>query len=336
MDMEEQLMSYLNQLHLSVGVLVCKCLYIYCYNYVEKKIKKVEIQFTKDNLDGIEFVELFQKENFDKEKIETFINNKLSFGENIKKIKNEITLNIKSILKEYFSHSHLYTENEINDALKDVEIKTEGNIISLLLNKNVKTCSLGNIEKIKDKITLENVSFLLKTYFSGVFTEDETNKALKDIRVDIVQANQHESKEIKLPQNPHMLKVGDCIEARTHYEFLNKVFGKNYKLWGSCVWKFDSDTIVWMVRFNKVCDGWRNTFLTKDCIMEENLEAKPDWKGTKVENEPTLRMRRVVIEIDGKSYNRRYIFKGVFKYDQERSDPYSIRYHNKIADDFYF
>lgn len=91
MDMQNQLISYLNQLHLSIGVLVCKSIYLYSYNYVEEKIKRMEIKFTKDNPDGVKFVELFQKENFNSAKIGAFIDSKLSFSENVEKIKKEIT-----------------------------------------------------------------------------------------------------------------------------------------------------------------------------------------------------------------------------------------------------
>ena len=32
--MEKQLISYMNQLHISVGLLICQKLYIYVYDYV--------------------------------------------------------------------------------------------------------------------------------------------------------------------------------------------------------------------------------------------------------------------------------------------------------------
>ena len=47
--------------------------------------------FTEDNSIGVEFVEIFQKENFSIEKIEKFIDKKNSFSNNISKIKNELT-----------------------------------------------------------------------------------------------------------------------------------------------------------------------------------------------------------------------------------------------------
>ena len=65
--MEQQLKSYMDLLHISVGVLVCKKIYVYVYNYNLKDLKKIEIDFIENNPNGIEFIELFRKGNFSKE-----------------------------------------------------------------------------------------------------------------------------------------------------------------------------------------------------------------------------------------------------------------------------
>lgn len=68
------------------------------------------------------------------------------------------------------------------------------------------------------------------------------------------------------------MKTNDFFYADTHAEFLNNVFGTNYKQWMKSVWEYDIDTIVWMVRFDKETrDGWRNSFINENELLEENL-----------------------------------------------------------------
>lgn len=130
------------------------------------------------------------------------------------------------------------------------------------------------------------------------------------------------------------MKIGTVIKARTHAEFLNEAFGTDYKAWMKSVWNYDENSFVWMVRFNEIRDGWRNTFISNDCIMEENMDNKTIWGGVDVAEEPTLNKRRIVIEIIDGYYERKYIFRGVFEYDRERSNPYAVRYHNRVSDEF--
>jgi len=119
-DMEKQLISYMNQLHISVGIVICQTIRVYVYHYTKPQ-KYIEIDFKENNPDGIKFVELFQKENFSVEKIESFIDSKKSFQANVEKIKKEITVeNILILLESYFNST--YTTEELQSALKDIVI----------------------------------------------------------------------------------------------------------------------------------------------------------------------------------------------------------------------
>lgn len=133
-EMENQLKSYMDLLHISVGVIVCRSIYIYLYDFHQQKLKKLEIAFTEDNVDGIRFVELFSKENFDKEQIEAFVDEKLTRISNIEKIKREITDEnlVNALVKEL---SQQYSVDEIVQAFEGVKI---------LVNRNepMKTTSL--------------------------------------------------------------------------------------------------------------------------------------------------------------------------------------------------
>ena len=127
------------------------------------------------------------------------------------------------------------------------------------------------------------------------------------------------------------MKIGDFIYARTHADFLNKAFGTNYKAWMSCVWHYTDETIVWMVRFNQIRSGWRNIFISNNRIMEENLNKVTVWNGTPVKE--GMHRRRIVIEIDDSGRMRKYIFRGIYVYDEKSSDPVNVRYHDKVADE---
>ncbi len=121
------------------------------------------------------------------------------------------------------------------------------------------------------------------------------------------------------------MKNGDFVYARTHAEFLNEAFGTNYKAWMKCVWPYNNN-VVWMVRFNKTDGGWRNTFISPNRIKEENLT----WKGESVKKIDKI---KIVMEIDDSSYMRKYIFRGIYKYDEKNSNPFEVRYYDKIADE---
>ena len=130
------------------------------------------------------------------------------------------------------------------------------------------------------------------------------------------------------------MKSGEFIYAKTHAEFLNKSFGTNYKSWMKCVWNYSDDLIVWMVRFDKNINGWRNTFVSDSRIKEENLDNVAIWDGKTVETAMEIHKNRLVIEIIDLSHIRKYVFRGRFIYDRENSNPRTVRFYDKIDDQF--
>ncbi len=128
------------------------------------------------------------------------------------------------------------------------------------------------------------------------------------------------------------MKTNDIFYADTHAEFLNNVFGTNYKQWMKSVWEYDIDTIVWMVRFDKETrDGWRNSFINENELLEENLIlTRKKYDGAPLRE--LLSLRRIVIAIDESGYRRRYIFKGVFTLNLKRENTTLRHYFIKISD----
>ena len=125
------------------------------------------------------------------------------------------------------------------------------------------------------------------------------------------------------------MKNGTIIYAKTHAEFLNEAFGTNYKVYMKCVWRYDEDWIVWMVRFNKENGGWKNTFISDSRIKEENLNRIEIWDGKPVKN---VYKKRIVIQIEDLGHTRKYTCKGRYIYDEKNSDPYKVRYYDKYSD----
>lgn len=129
------------------------------------------------------------------------------------------------------------------------------------------------------------------------------------------------------------MKTNDIFYADSHADFLNKIFGTNYKQWMKAVWKYDENVIVWMVRFDKKNrDGWRNSFIDENELVEENLIlTRKKYDGTPLQE--LLNLHRIVIAVDESGYRRKYIFKGVFVLNEERENTYLKHYFIKIANE---
>lgn len=116
----KQLFCYLKQLELNIGILVCKNICVYSYKGNDD-YSCIKIPFEKNSQDGVKFVELFSRCNFDKEKIEDFIASKINKDKKIKEmqelINNEYLIDL--IKKDLSSGC---TENEIEEVLNDFSI----------------------------------------------------------------------------------------------------------------------------------------------------------------------------------------------------------------------
>ena len=122
-DIEKQLLSYLTHIdiHLSIGILVCENLYIYCYDFQQNKSVFLKIPFEENNSNGIKFMELFNKQNFDEKKIQDFVLANHLSAHHILEIKEAISSElIVDLLKKHFLEK--FSEEEIEKALRDIEI----------------------------------------------------------------------------------------------------------------------------------------------------------------------------------------------------------------------
>ena len=128
------------------------------------------------------------------------------------------------------------------------------------------------------------------------------------------------------------MKTGEFIYAKTNADFLNKAFGTNYQGYQKSSWKYDGEWTVWMVEFNKAKNGWTNSFINNSRIKQANLLRKKDFEGKPIEHSTTK--KRIVFEIDNSGALRKYIFRGMFVYDEANSDPVTDQYLDKVSDKF--
>ena len=122
----EQLFSYLKLLKVDLGVLICNKIYLYDYDITKDDDKQafVEIAFTKDNPDGIKFVELFNKASFDRQHIKNFIQERKKEKENIHAIQQKVTAEfVRQVLQEQLSET--YSQEEIQQALEGIVITVD-------------------------------------------------------------------------------------------------------------------------------------------------------------------------------------------------------------------
>jgi len=118
-EMEMQLFSYLNQLKIDLGIIICGKIYIYDYDYGKdnNEQSKIEIEFIADNPLGIKFVELFSKSTYSKDAVIEFISDLI----NIDKMHSEITKDlITQLLNNHFRSK--YNPSVISSTIDNITL----------------------------------------------------------------------------------------------------------------------------------------------------------------------------------------------------------------------
>ena len=118
----------------------------------------------------------------------------------------------------------------------------------------------------------------------------------------------------------------EVVYARTNAEFLNKRFGTSYKAWMKCGWKYDDDTIVWMVPLDGVERyGWRNRIVDSNTVREDYVGLE-EFRliGHRHINE----YQRIVVQKE----QGRYTILGLYRYDFKNSDERIRRIWVKVCD----
>ena len=122
----EQLFSYLKLLKVDIGILICNKLYIYDYDTDKDDDNQsvLGIEFTKDNPDGIKFMELFSKSTFNQQEVKDYIQKRNKEMKNIHTIQQKVTTDyVKKLLQEHLAAT--YSQTEIEQAFKEINVTVE-------------------------------------------------------------------------------------------------------------------------------------------------------------------------------------------------------------------
>lgn len=148
---EQQLFSYLKLLHTETGILISNKIHLYAYDFSKNddEQQNYEIEFIPDNPDGIKFIELFDKNNFNENEIKNFILSKNNFVNNVNLIKEFINTDFcMNLLYDYFKQD--FTEEEIKFALKEynINVSKKGEPIVEVKRKRGRPKLLNNIDDV--------------------------------------------------------------------------------------------------------------------------------------------------------------------------------------------
>ena len=159
-DFEKQLLNYMSHtdMRLSIGVLICKTINIYYYNYATNEKKCFEFTFEENSSFGEKFVELFSKDNISEEKIKLFIEEQNKLKSTADKIKEELSIDlIKQLLHQHFIEK--YPEQDVSRILSETNISINETRNIEIMNTFVKTNNSNY--KIPPKISTDKRTVVL-------------------------------------------------------------------------------------------------------------------------------------------------------------------------------
>ena len=227
----------MNQLKINIGILVCDKLYIYEFDYTKKNdnYSFVEIDFILDNPDGIKFVGLFKKDNFEKQKIIDYIAHKNQSESNIYSIRNELTQDkilqlVKNHLIEKYPSEDVekvlgYIDiivSEKNYAVKapptSTSVKSEKDNTQYTLN-GTPTGGKGPTVFKAVKYYVDNHPGITLSQLQNIFPDEVAkpsyNKMIR--RLEEVEEKDWKYKRFKYRYNPILLADGHRIVVSTQW-----------------------------------------------------------------------------------------------------------------------
>ncbi|MEM8521521.1 hypothetical protein [Flavobacterium sp. PL12] len=214
-----QLSSYMGIMRVDVGILIGNKIQLFLDGRFFKEngiILIDEIDFERDNNKGLNFVKLFSKENYNREKIENYAKEKTLESKEIegfKKLKNQLLSgNYNEKIVTYLKTELLkeYNENIIDKVFQILEVKIANNSnIFPLINHERK--------RIKKYNTFENVDISTKKLPIGQYVRKTFN--------DLVSTNSIDKSEIERLQQGSYSKLTFDIQ----FPFLAKENSKYYE-----------------------------------------------------------------------------------------------------------
>lgn len=152
---EDQLLSYMRLLSLTVGILICDAIYVCILDNNKPVLSKIDM--CSDNSNGSAFIDMFSKKSFSIDKIKHFVSQSQKLNENVQKIRNEINqIDVKEVVKLYFLNN--FEEAEIDTALKDIDF-----VIKYFKAEEID--DIGDIDDSDDNIHAEKIQDWIKRIF---------------------------------------------------------------------------------------------------------------------------------------------------------------------------
>ena len=132
------------------------------------------------------------------------------------------------------------------------------------------------------------------------------------------------------------MNVNNCIYAKTHAQFLNKLLHLSYKAYMKCTYPLRDGKDIWMIRLNGSATefGWVNTVTDRNNTVIEQYVGDQTDKLLSHCKFPLN--KRAIFKIEDEAYkDRKYVFLGIFELDKKSNN--NCRIWNKITDryDFY-
>lgn len=242
----------------------------------------------------------------------------------------EVTEEDVKLLKNYLSvqtskpHINVYYMEDLMCKDKGSIISYESNLITVSTSTCIR-CFHFPDDFVKGRLRLqEGTKEMMKKYLKlNLFLVPPANHEIEEKMKKI--------SKVTLDEGKNNVQSKKIIRADTNAEFLNKIFGTNYRQWYKSVWKESPNRLVWMVRFYDSAPAgkatgngvWENRWCDK-----EHMRCREEYKGSGIPNEPETDYR-IVVSIEERNVPRRYTIEGVYKWDKTKGDLY-IRYYDKV------
>jgi len=247
-NFQQQLFSYMRQLRLQYGFLIGQVIQIFYDGDLTEHDDPVlleTIEFNKDNIKGQKFVELFSKENFSKELLESFTLNslkKINRKSEQKKLHQKILspayqTEILELIKQDFLNK--YDAELIDNVLKKISITISGNVATEQITQKVpaKVWESNGQQNTRDKTKyiingkgkrLPKNRFVLELVKEYLKKKPSSFKSLKNVFLDEYQGstgviNTLESVEIKYANKGnkrHFIADNEILTSADNIQFV--------------------------------------------------------------------------------------------------------------------
>lgn len=196
-EFELQIVSYLKQLHNSIGVIVCDRIVLIDYDYNKADDDQIDfdIEFTEDNPDGIKFIELFSKKDFSALRVKEFIQEKTKTERNITAICKELTPElINQLLANYFANK--YSKEDFNAAInkyniiisEKTKISSEAVVSQPLIGQNIVYVSENSMTDSKGTELCRSLGFAIgRNNYTWSSENSTTHKYWANPKVELLK-----------------------------------------------------------------------------------------------------------------------------------------------------